>query len=646
MSENNKRRFLISLLWGGVVLVVLLAYRDALTAAFVFDDHLFLSQTCWRIDSVSELPSVVSTPPCNYRPVRFLSLAIDHLFWGVEPMGYHLTNWLLHGLNVLLVLALVFRLTKSHFGAVCAALLWGLHPVHTDCVTYVAGRRDLLVAFFVILGLLVWPKKRGTHLALVRILLTVCCLGLAFFSKESGVVLPALLCLMLVLKPSFSAVNASEPAPSVWRELVRLMRTYWVPFMLLGLLAIAAVIYRGFLAPATVQGALWGGDLKHHVMSVFAAYSTYLELVFAPLGLYGDYSDFSVPMHMTDPRVLVGLLCLLVIWGAGCLLLRRAPFVSFGLLWFGLAMLPVSQIIPHHELIAEHYLYLPLMGFAVPVAHVFGRLASNKWSRLGVTALTVGVGGWYVGLVNNRNVDFQSEEAFALAVLEEVPNSFRGRLTLANAYQMEDRWEEAARVFDELITEVPQHNRFFYKSWNGSLVAHASLGHLQEAEQRAMALIDIYPNDPSAYDILATIDIQRGRVEAALDNHFRAFELAPNNVEIRLHFGTTLMRLERYEDAEPHLSFAAAQWPSSVEAHLQWALVAFHLGQRAVAKTRLVDVLALDPNNVYALTALIQIAQQERNQSDACRWFRRLLPLRAELSELPDPCEGIEGALQ
>ena len=642
MSEAKKRRFFVALAWAGVVVLVLLTYRDALTAAFVFDDHLFLSQTCWRVESVFDLPSVVSTPPCNYRPVRYISLAIDHVLWGAEPMGYHLTNWLLHGVNVLLVLALVFRLTKSHFGAVCAALLWGLHPVHTDCVTYVAGRRDLLVAFFVLLGLLVWPKRREARLALLRILGTVACLGLAFFSKESGVVLPALLCLMLMFKPSFSAVYASQPVPSLWTESVRLLRTYWLPFLLLGLLATAAIIHRGFLAPVTAQGALWGGDLKHHVLSVFASYSTYLELIFAPLGLHGDYSDFSVPNSVTDPRVLIGLLFLLIIWGAGVLLLRRAPFVSFGLLWFGVAMLPVSQIIPHHELIAEHYLYLPLVGLTVPLGHAVGRLVTEKWWRWGVIAVTAGVLGWYVGLIVERNVDFQTEEAFALTVLEEVPGSFRGRLTLANAYQASDRWEEAARVLDSLISEVPQNNRFFHESWNGSLVAHATLGHLQEAEQRAMALIEVYPNDPSAYDILATIDIQSGRVEEALRNHQRAFELSPNSVEIRLHYGTTLLRLERFEEAQTHLSFAAEAWTGSVEAQLQWALLAFHLGEREDAKNRLIGVLALDANNIYALTALIQIAQQERNQVDACRWFRRLRPLRVELNELPDPCVGLE----
>lgn len=646
MSEALKPRFLVALAWAGAVVLVLLTYRDALTAAFVFDDHLFLSQSCWRIDSVFDLPSAVSTPPCHYRPVRYLSLALDHVLWGAEPMGYHLTNWLLHGVNVLLVLALVFRLTKTHFGAVCAALLWGLHPVHTDCVTYVAGRRDLLVAFFVLLGLLVWPKKRATQLALLRLLLTVACLGLAFLSKESGVVLPVLLFMMLMFKPSFSAAFASQPVPSVWTELGRLMRVYWIPFLLLGLLAIAAVIHRGFLAPATAQGALWGGDLKHHVLSVFASYSTYLELVFAPLGLYGDYSDFNVPRSVTDPRVLIGLLCLLIIWGGGALLMRRAPFVSFGLLWFGVAMLPVSQIIPHHELIAEHYLYLPLVGLTVPLGHAIGRLVRKKWSRWGVIAAIVGIGGWYVSLIADRNADFQTEEAFALAVLEEVPDSFRGRLTLAHAYQSSAREEEAASVFDSLITEVPRNNRFHFGSWNGSLVAHARLGDFQEAEHRAMVLIEAYPNEPSAYDILATIDIQSGRVEEALRNHQRAFELAPNDVEIRLHYGTTLMRLERFDEAQPHLSFAAAAWTGSVEAQLQWALLAFHLGDRAVAKNRLFGVLALDAENIYALTTLIQIAQQERNQVDACRWFRRLRPLRVELNEMPDPCVGLEDTRQ
>src|SRR5256885_4507444 len=139
MSEHGELIVCVAL-----VIVVFLCFANALRNDFVFDDISLVSVNN-QIRSLN-LPLLLS----SYRPIRDISYAIDFALWGENPFGFHLTSILIHAANVLLVFGLVRRLTKDLVTATLTALIFAVHPLQTEAVTYILGRRDgLFILFYV-----------------------------------------------------------------------------------------------------------------------------------------------------------------------------------------------------------------------------------------------------------------------------------------------------------------------------------------------------------------------------------------------------------------------------------------------------------------------------------------------------------------
>ena len=623
------------------VAVAAAAYHGALDADLVFDDHLFLEQRCWQIHQPGELLQVPWRKDCSYRTIRYLSYALDHLLWGQRWAGFHLTNIVLHGVMVLLVFLLMRRLTRHSLAAAAAALMWGIHPVHTDVVTYMSGRRDLLTAIFFLLAWLSWPfdfKKlwRGA----LRVILAVFFFALALGSKEMAASLPLVVVMSLIIWPHLRRARLGEP-PQVHglRDLLGSCRVS-ISVAILFLVALGAFLYRGvFHSMVTTDERLWGGSLLTHVQTIPVIYTKYFELAFFPLRLYGDYSDYPLASGFGDPRVWLGGLLLLCIWAPGVLLFRRLPFLSFGLLWFGLTMLPVSQIIYHHELLAEHYLYLPLIGFAVPLSRLFMLASGQPWWRAVVPGLLALLAALAIVVIIHRNQQFESEATFARVILKHAPKAIRARLFLAHNYSNTGRLEEAEKILHGVLGEIALSHRHYRLTLKNLATTQLQMrGRLVQAEATITKMRKHDPQDPLALRLLGSLRARQGRTQEAQSLLSRALKLNPQDMEAHLHMGVLLMQMGRHEAATPHLRLAMRQMPHSAHARLQWAMLLLKQGKTAQAKATFQHTLKLDPDNLIALEQLFVLARQKRDLQEACPLFRRLQKLRPELQGVASPC--------
>ncbi|MFI5403991.1 MAG: glycosyltransferase family 39 protein, partial [Planctomycetota bacterium] len=225
-------------------------YANAIGNGFVFDDDLIVSSRA-NLRSLEGVGRIVQDA---YRPVRHVTYAIDYALFGRHAWGFHLSNVLYHALASFLVFRLVRRL-RSEPAAWAAALLFAVHPVQTEAVAYVSGRRDLLVTIFFLLGFLSYLNYRDTgrwrHVAAL-----VAFLALGAGSKESAATLPAVLLLHdLIVRP-----------PS------RRGFLFHVPFVLL---AIAFGI-RVALGDASHQEGFHGGSALTHYLAVPCLFGLYL----------------------------------------------------------------------------------------------------------------------------------------------------------------------------------------------------------------------------------------------------------------------------------------------------------------------------------------------------------------------------------
>src|SRR5574341_831417 len=314
-------------------------------------------------------------PPARF--VRTDSYTLDYLVSGLQPWGYHLFNLLYHLATTLLVYALARRLLAGSPAALLVALLFAVHPVHTEAVTYISGRRDLLSTLLTLAGVLTYLRyreapTRGRALGLGALY------GLALFAKEMAITLP-LLCL---------AYEAVQPAPgpglrgalrALGQGTLAGLRRFPVLYGSLFALAGGFAFYLVVIAKATAKVGWWGGHVLFNFLTVARIWVHHLQLLVFPKTLLVDYSYNAFPVTNTlgDWRgwgavLLLGLLAL------GLLrLLAVSRIAAFGGLWFALALLPVSHIIPHHELMAEHHLYLPSVGLFLLV----GWAASVAWAQ-------------------------------------------------------------------------------------------------------------------------------------------------------------------------------------------------------------------------------------------------------------------------
>ena len=191
-----------------------------------------------------------------------------------------------------------------------------------------------------------WPRDwKLKRTAVFRVVGALVLYVLAFESKEMAITLPAIIMLEMLFAPSLAAARQGEDIPSPWSRTWPLVKRYYIAFLAIGALTVAGFIYRVFIHSVSSH-PLRGGDLYHHVLSIPSAYAKYLELTTFPLRLYGDYSDYPAASGIADFRVWIGLIVLAAVWGFGIRQARRQPYLSFGLLWFGITMIPVRTSDP------------------------------------------------------------------------------------------------------------------------------------------------------------------------------------------------------------------------------------------------------------------------------------------------------------
>ncbi len=399
--------------WLGLALGgALLAYFGALSGGFVFDDvPLLVTADCHR--GLHKIPAMFSGEGlCSQRPMRFVSFALEHAVWGQDPMGFHLTNVLLHGLVVFVAGGLLWRLTEQPFVALAGAALFAWHPIATESVAYISGRRDLLMGLFCLLAVHAWLSRRH--------LLMLLATGAALLSHESAAALPLVLFGLIVVQ------EEKERRRWLWLG---------VAFAAVGAFALWTITAHN----SSQQQALWGGSLAAHVGTVLHGHLHYLQQLFVPLWLQADYSPsgFPIATGLLEPGPLAGGFAMLAILALSLALWRRAPLVSLALWSYLMLLLPSSQLVPHHELLAEHRLYLPSLCFCALVAGGLSRLGPARVPLAAVLAIAA------LALTWTRVPDWQDEESLWAATLEVAPKVARAHANMGALRAEQKRIPEA-----------------------------------------------------------------------------------------------------------------------------------------------------------------------------------------------------------
>lgn len=498
-----------------VVLVGVAACLAGIGNDFAQDDIPILTEDP-RLADVASWPRFFVEPywpapyaPDQYRPLTSLLLSVQYIAGAGSPFVVRLVSYALYAIACVLALALARRaMPGSPLAAAFAALLFAAHPVHVEATALGVGQAELLLAIFTLAAVNHYvSRRRDSTLATRDWLILGACYAAAALSKEQGFLLPAFLV-----------------AAELW--LVDDIRTehrrrLWAGYAGLVALAITLVIIRlavlgggaAGIAPQNVAEALQGRGLSTRALTALQLTPEWLRLLTWPAHLRLDYSprEFTASSGLGAHEAM-GALLLLVLLAIAWAARRRAPAVTFGIAWFAIAILPVSNVLlPTGVLIAERTLFLPSIGWmlvtggALTATHVLGRRTAATAAF--VAALAV------AGVVRSalRHREWRDTDALTRAAIRDSPHSWRANANHADLLFREGQPDQGRAAYARAIAAAPS-------PW---WVRHAYARRLYEVGDYDGALAQLatslaeFPNQPEVLrDAIATL-ITAGRYAEA-----------------------------------------------------------------------------------------------------------------------------------
>ena len=582
IRTSNSRLLVLGLL----VLLVTLAYGNSLRNGFVYDDDYLVVRN-GLITRLDTLPTLLTSdywitrknpfgdppPPTSsglYRPLVSLSYALNYAVGGLNPIGYHLVNLLLHLLVTWLLYLLALRLQFPPGAAVSAAALFAIHPLHTEAITNVVGRAELFMALGVLGSL--WLAVTGRRWWSLGAFAT------GLFSKEQAVMLPILLLLHDLCVPrALAGQEAGVETPSRVRIGRGLSRYGGYLVVLAGCLMIRRVALGGFMPPPTpvIDNPLASLDWGPRIFTALKVDGLYLRLFFWPASLSLDYSYDAIPAAnaLVEPGVLFGL----VAWGGFVSwmvwsFVRGDRLATFSIGFTVLAFLPVSNlVILIGTIMGERLFYLPSAGLCLLVGVGWERF--RRWSRGSPLAQGIGLALSIVlclalvGRTVIRNLDwFSNATAFQSAILV-VPQSAKINAMIGILASSKQEWGPANESFATALRLYPN-----YSLTDGELTARIGVALLMQDEtERALDILErsvaLERESKVAQYHLGLAYAKAGRYSEAEGAYRRYLALEPEAAEGFNSLSYVLTKQQRYEEAEVMAAEAILRRPEFPEAH-------------------------------------------------------------------------------
>ncbi|MFA5177153.1 MAG: tetratricopeptide repeat protein [Candidatus Omnitrophota bacterium] len=418
--------------------VCVIFYSNSLGNPFIWDDEALIVRNP-SIRSWQNLPSAFTSDLYSgidfgsnfYRPLQAATNIWDYHFWQLNPFGYHLTNIILQILAAFLVFLLGCAILKQVSLALGTALLFSVSPLHTEAVTYISGRADMLMGIFLLSALLLFIRgyRFLAWLAFIPALL----------SKELAVVFPLVILAYLFY---YRREELKNPA-----NFIKLL----LPFLIIDLIyVLSRISFLNF--PRTYPPALTKIPLFLRVTALPEVIFTYLRLLFLPLDLHMSWTvsrpasfwDFSLSWFW------LALICVACIYGLRDRKNNQAP--AFMLSWALIFFLPQSGILPINAFIAEHFIYLPSISFFMLLAYLLRRYLSKRVFIFSITGLV-----FFYGLLTlYRNLEWRSPLLFYERIIQFSPDSFKARNNLALQYEGRFLYDKALLEYQKALKLNPE----------------------------------------------------------------------------------------------------------------------------------------------------------------------------------------------
>ena len=641
-----------------IVIAGFLIYSNTFKAPFIFDDE----------DSIVNNPAIkdirLFIDPARAekdgRFIGFLTFALNYKMHALDVTGYHVFNLLIHLMNALLVywlVVLTFRTPYAsdyvqrdifkpsdvrHQIALFTGLLFVSHPVQTQAVTYIVQRFASLATLFYLFSLVMYIKARGSESSnkaryafyAASILSTL----LAMRTKEITFTLPVMIILyewmffkgiikrrLLYLLP-FLLTMPIIPLTWMGMPIIPSMRTgsegLLSPFIRFEEITRMAVIL-----------SRWD-----YLNTEFRVIVTYIRLLFFPAHQNLDY-DYPIYRTFFNPEVVISFLFLLALFGLGVYLFYASTrvekgnrfwlrLVSLGILWFFVTLSPESSIVPVWDVIYEHRLYLPSVGFfmALMSGIVFIRAWLGSRTKMVEKAFMPAMIFVVIGLSATayaRNTVWQDGVTLWEDVIKKSPNKVRPYSHLGGFYLKQGRMNEAIAAYQAAIIRKPDNA----EAHNNLGIVYRKQGRFDDAVQEIRTALKYGPDYAEAHSNLGRVYYDQGRFDDAIKEYQTALKIKPNDAEAHNSLGVLYRKQGRFDDAIKEIQMALMHKPDYADGYYNLGTVYINMGKLDEAKASLLKAVDLSPSHVTAHNNLGTVYAMQKQYEEAYREFQAVLKI-------------------
>lgn len=479
LSKKNTFIYFVAL-----SLIVTIVYSNHFQNSFHFDDSHTIQNNLF-IQDIKNIPlffkdgSTFSSLPSNqsYRPVVSTSLALD--YWmggGYDLFWFHLSSFILFLLQGILMFFLIFKLFDSsyrnswNFYIAMAATTWYmLHPANAETINYIIARSDLQSTFCVILGFVLYifsPFCRKTFLYLIPV-------GIGALAKPPAVMFAPMLFFYILLfeqKLSLYDVFKKEHFRMLWKCAMKTIPAF--------VFCAAMYLWVDHFTPKTWQSG--GQSTFNFLITQPFVILHYFTTFFFPFGLSAD-TDWTALESIKDIHFLIGCAFIAVMILIAFLFSRDARLrpISFGIVWFFLALIPSSSVIPFAEVLNDHRIFFPYVGLVISICWCVGLLLMKYQKafantlrnyKIAIISCTLLLLAGYAYGVHERNKVWKSEETLWKDVTEKSPKNARGLMNYGLSLMARGDYANAENCFMRALD-----------MWPGYSFLHINMGVLKSA---------------------------------------------------------------------------------------------------------------------------------------------------------------------
>lgn len=527
----------------------IILYTGTLNNGFVYDDESTIVNNV-LIRDLGNLPKLFTkeyftqSGEISYRPVVTFSYFIDYWLYADDARGFHLTNFLLHTFNALLVYLFLLLLFQEVLAKVSSpsvfigdsgfkviennwipaqrlcgkdkniiplivTLLFASHPILTEAVNAISFREDLLASFFYILTLIIYLRLRERGCKTLFYLLSCLTYTLALFSKEMALTLPLIvLCYETICKG---------------REKVTLVYGYILITLFYCLLR-----FYFFYNP---EESVIGWDLNERMLTLPLVIINFIKLAVFPVSLSAEYMINPVKsVHLPLFTALSGIAIFITL-----LATKQKNNLSFGISFFLITLIPVYNIIPISNPLADRYLYLPTVGFIIALGTLIFRGRSLRSTKINPFFILIPFSLilFYSSLTLNRNRVWSDEYSLWSDIVRKMPGSWRAYNGLGRAYAHQNRLTEAKREYNKALTLKPD---YFDGHVNLGIV-YVVEGNLEKGLHQFKTALALNPNNSDLHNNIAYIYRKQGRTDDAIQEYRTVLRLNPDHIKGHYNLG-------------------------------------------------------------------------------------------------------------